>query len=237
MGMDWETTIATTLGSTGALGFFVWQLQTGLKAAIDKRLKDHEHKNAELLKDHEHANSKLLEDHRALLAQQNAFLVERHKADLQTVVNESHARNAVLVAKQGEVIGEVYARLVEAQRACERSMAPMKIVSGTSLSDEELRLSAFAAIRQFVEYFDKHDIFLNSGTAKVLESIFQQFNTASIPHYHESLGLTSTTAIEHYEEVDKSWMIIKKEIPNAKRELITDLRVLLGVKDAASSHG
>jgi hypothetical protein len=206
MAINWQdllTSIGTTLASgTVVLGAAAWLAKTLLS---DRLTRQAESFKIQLKADADTAN-------------------ERLKNSLQMMALEHQVRFSKLHEKRAEVIGELYARLIEVEKGYGRFV----LVDGYERDAEkqgEARHKTDDAMYEMSLFIEKHRIYFPAGVWD---------NAIHVGVYGEVGGTYATpeTARERREAFRKATEALQKEIPAARTALEDEFRKLLGVEDS-----
>jgi len=217
MAINWQdllTSIGTTLASgTVVLGAAAWLAKTLLS---DRLTRQAESFKIQLKADADTAN-------------------ERLKNSLQMMALEHQVRFSKLHEKRAEVIGELYARLIEVEKGYGRFV----LVDGYERDAEkqgEARHKTDDAMYEMSLFIEKHRIYLPAGVCASLKAFLDIMwnNAIHVGVYGEVGGTYATpeTARERREAFRKATEALQKEIPAARTALEDEFRKLLGVEDS-----
>jgi len=146
--------------------------------------------------------------------------IERLKNELQIATIEHQIRFSRLHEKRGEVIAELYKKLVEAIDCTE-------IFSATA--DMEKFPKTFRKIKEFTQFFDKHRIYFPESICLQLEDIGDKIRSPTI-----GLGVFSSMeqpnpkiVHEQFKAWKSAWKSIKEQVPSARKEIENEFRKIL----------
>jgi hypothetical protein len=221
MAINWQellTNVGTTLASgTVVLGAAAWATKTLLSDRLTRQV---EAFKIQLKADVDTAN-------------------ERLKNSLQMVALEHQVRFSKLHEKRAEVIGEVYARLIEVEKGYGRFV----LVDGYERDPEkqrEARHKTDVAMYEMSLFIEKHRIYLPARVCESLKAFLDIMwdNAIGVGVYGELGGTYATpdTAKERREVFRKATEALRTEIPAARAALEEEFRKLLGVEDSGSEN-
>lgn len=159
--------------------------------------------------------------------------LEMFKTELANLAHETRKRSEVLITRQGEAIAEIYRRMLVAQFKLDANVRPNEC--GAEVEDE-ITQPTIEAVWDFIHYFEAHKIFLNEGTAELLEAISESFQDA-MENYEDALGVERSKAADPGEYIglyDRAGQIMGEQVPAARTELERNFRDLLGIATGAS---
>jgi len=164
---------------------------------------------------------------------------ERLKNSLQMMALEHQVRFSKLHEKRAEVIGKVYAQLIEVEKGYGRFV----LVDGYERDPEkqrEARHKTDVAMYEMSLFIEKHRIYLPAGVCVSLKAFLEIMwnNAISVGVYGAGGGTYATpeTTKERSDAFRKATEALTKEIPAARAILEDEFRKLLGVVDERESR-
>jgi hypothetical protein len=165
--------------------------------------------------------------------------IEHLRSDLQIRSIEHQVRFSRLHEKRASVIAELYGHLVETLWEAESFLSPMEWV-GEPDKQEKHRI-AMNKLVDFFRYFDKHRIYLPEEICASLEAlamkvrshiiafgVYLRFNDQSMNDY---------TREQKEKAWNDGWDAIKNDVPQARKVLEEEFRMLLGATANPSFQG
>ncbi len=174
--------------------------------------------------------SKDLETHKAKLQSEGSVALERLKHNLELVGVEHQVRFSKLHDKQAEVIGQLYALLVDGFWAAS-SFASMIEWNGEPAKSEKY-VTAMNALAEFFRYFDKNRIYIPPDICEQLDAFLQEMRHKIIGfgtyvRMNEE-GLPQHVLEEKHRAWEEAWRYFSEEVPKARAALEKELRTMLG---------
>ena len=176
--------------------------------------------------------------------------IEQLRSDLQIRSIEHQVRFSRLHEKRATVIAELYGHLVETLWEAESFLSPMEW-AGEPNKQEKHRV-AMDKLVDFFRYFDKHRIYLPEEICSTLEVLAMKVRSHVIAFgvfvRLDDQSLNEQTRTQKEQAWNSGWDAIKTQIPQARKLLEEEFRVLLGapanpsfqtdaLRPAASSRG
>jgi hypothetical protein len=222
---------AVTVVLTGTLFWLLknWlseRLRTSIKHEYDVLLESHK---AQLLTAFNAEN----ETHKARLHAENAAATERLKAELSIAAAERQIRFARLHEKVADSVAEMYSRLSTFAISLERYTSVLE--TPTMGSKEERRLAMAEALREFDEYFRKHELYIPKELANRIKTFVEKLHGMAV----EFMVGVEQGGDNRYADRD-TWVKVDKELRGEARPLLEGLkdefRGLLGVASSPPSR-
>lgn len=163
-------------------------------------------------------------DHRLTLA------LEEHRISLQAIADRELTRYSKLYEKRGEVLAEVYARLMGAIRAVDTFVQPIEW-AGQPTRVENYRAAA-GKILDFGEYFENHRIFLSSRTCGLVQALFETIKNPVHEFYAWDFPTEGQVAVAgRLRAVEEGREAMRSLVPGALEALEAEFRGVLGSND------
>lgn len=173
--------------------------------------------------------SRDLESFKIRLQSEFAREAERLRAELARSNLEHEVRFSRLHEQRARVIAGLFGRLVRLHRAVTRlGFSP---VFADPEQVKQLRNETITEFQGFVDYFHPRAIWLDVETSQSLISIIRNFQDVAIPLLLAAENARTVTE----EEIRAAQVILDKEIPAARKQLLEQFRHLLGVEPRASA--
>lgn len=161
---------------------------------------------------------------RALFSQALSRDIERIKSDLGTEAFRDQYKFQKLHERQAEVISDLYARMVHAERKMGQLTSRFRAVSS---SLQEQKDAAAKACDSFADFFREHRLYLPEGTAEKIEALTELFSEIYIDiDTAQPGGEYQAYNSEDWREASDR---MKTQARPAKKELEKQFRRLLGV--------
>ena len=125
---------------------------------------------------------------------------------------------------RGQVIVELYAKLVDFERKMATFTSPLQLIGDPTQEDKQKE--AAKAGNDFDDFSRKNQIFFNQEFCDMLDNIRLTFRRSWTDYVLLGGGNTGEPKFEKWQE---AWEIISKKIPKLRGELEKELREILGV--------
>lgn len=169
--------------------------------------------------------TKELEEHKADLTTESQKEIEQLRAQLEQEAHEHRVRYSTVHERRAEVIAGVYGKLEELHMAFRRMTA---MVQPGNVDVDELRNEAREAYNDFVTYYYPRAIWLERHLCDLINDMLAEFHEAFV-------DFTLDAEQGGYPDREQ-WMnartTIQDQIPEAREELETEFRDILGVGKA-----
>jgi hypothetical protein len=158
--------------------------------------------------------------------------LERFKSRLQTSVTEHQIRYAKLHDDRAEVIRSTFTKIVVMHRSMKSYMNAFQ----SGRDDKEVRqnlekkgVKAADDINEFIDYYSENEIFFSEEICKnmnrLIEIVREAWWTYDLQIVNAPRGQSS---IKHWDKIEKT---LTEDIPTIKKQLIEQMRQILGVID------
>ena len=154
--------------------------------------------------------------------------MEQLKNELQVAAIEHQVRFSKLHEKRGEVIAELYKRLVEAFWASQRFASPMEWAGEPTKAENYVE--AAESLRQFFIYFEVNRVYLPESICTQLDRFIADVRSPVIRFgvYLRIEHPTDKTLDAKMDAWIKAAEAFEKDIPQARRALEAEFRRILG---------
>jgi len=156
--------------------------------------------------------------------------IEQLRSDLQIRSIEHQVRFSRLHEKRATVIAELYGYLVETLWEAESFLSPMEWV-GEPNKREKHRV-AMNKLVDFFRYFDKHRIYLPEEMCTSLEALAMKVRSHIIAFgvfvRFDDQSMNDQTRAQKEKAWNEGWDAIKNQVPQARKLLEEEFRMLLG---------
>ncbi len=165
-------------------------------------------------------------------------VIEQLRSDLQIRSIEHQVRFARLHEKRATVIAELYGYLVETLWEAESFLSPMEWV-GEPDKREKHRV-AMNKLVDFFRYFDKHRIYLPEDMCMSLEALAMKVRSHIIAFgvfvRFDDQSMNDQTHAQKEKAWNEGWDAIKNQVPQARKLLEEEFRMLLGATANPAVH-
>jgi hypothetical protein len=156
--------------------------------------------------------------------------IEQLRSDLQIRSIEHQVRFSRLHEKRATVIAELYGHLVETLWEAESFLSPMEWAGEPD--KKEKHQVAMNKLVDFFRYFDKHRIYLPEEICISLEALVRKVRSHVIAfgvfvRFHDQ-SLNDHTRQQKEKAWNEGWDAIKNHVPQARKLLEEEFRMLLG---------
>lgn len=156
--------------------------------------------------------------------------IEHLKNQLQLRSIEHQVRFSRLHERRAETIAKLYELLVEALWAAESFLSPAEWVGEPS--KKEKHVTAMNKLVDTFRYFDQHKIYFDEDLCESLDKLLMETRRLVIEFGvwvgFDEHSLTDQSAKQKQEAWLANWQAIKKDIPEARRQLEHKFREILG---------
>lgn len=156
--------------------------------------------------------------------------IEHLKNQLQLRSIEHQVRFSRLHERRAETIAKLYELLVEALWAAESFLSPAEWVGEPS--KKEKHVTAMNKLVDTFRYFDQHKIYFDEDLCESLDKLLMETRRLVIDFGvwvgFDEHSLTDQSAKQKQEAWLANWQAIKKDIPEARRQLEHKFREILG---------
>jgi len=213
MNINWQEVIttvgSTVLGGTVLLSVAAWLIRTAL---TERLARDTETFKARLKAD---ADTE----------------IERLKSSLQRAAFEHQVQFSKLHEKRAEVIAELYRRLVDVFWSSQRFVLTSENSPQPGQREEYARANQH--IREFVSFFEAHQIYLPARVCTLVEKFVAPLRraVASAGVYGRIEYPNERTRLQIQDAFTKAYEAFDADIPAAKSALEAEFRTMLGVAE------
>jgi hypothetical protein len=160
---------------------------------------------------------------------------EKFKKDLELAAFEHQTRFARLHEKRAEVIAELYARLVRAERSFAHMLDPIPTELTGKPRDERIKIAA-ETVNDFFSYFEEHRLFLYPELCVEMNQLAQEFREIYFPFMTAQSFPSNPRDASVHESWSKGIDKLNKEIPNLRQNIENRFREMLGDSNRLETH-
>lgn len=224
--------IWSTVESIGIFGTAAVVLAYSARRVVEHYLeKDLERHKADTAS----VSARKLEEHRQEMQASHDLALEKLRAELRLMEAERLGRLRILQERQGDMLDQLYKKIVLAQRAMDDAT---KLLESTNEPSTSERLVTAAKLgNDFLQFYDLNDIYLDDDAMSLVDSLREAIREA----FHEmAIAVDSEQRGWHderkpsYERRKAAWETMQNRVPPARRAIREEFRQLIG---ASSSWG
>lgn len=144
-------------------------------------------------------------------------------------LHEHAVRFSKLHNERGEVIKQLYSKLVKMENSIRSYMNPFQYENAPS-EEEQQKITAKAA-GDFIWFYDENRIFFEIRLCDLIEEIYTIFRKAWIDfHIYQNAASVSRAVQSAKSELQlNAYKNVREKLPELRKQLEDDFRILLGV--------
>lgn len=158
----------------------------------------------------------------------------KYREDIKRIAEEHVFRFQKLHIERADVIKNLYRHLDAAIVAMQSLISPIQLAGE---NEQEKRKTAIEKVNKFIAYYSGNRIFFPERICKLLDTVIDGMKNAYVAFNHKERRLSEAEQNAEsddeklYDNWDRAWKSISKDIPAVKSSLETEFRKILGVDD------